>query len=85
MKIRSIHRLARAAMFALLVAGIAFAQEAAAPNPKVAERAAEEALTSALAAREATVARREQIVLEDVSRALARASERGPRAADESD
>jgi hypothetical protein len=42
---------------------------------RVAETAAEEALAGALAAREATMARREQVILEDVARALKRAAE----------
>jgi hypothetical protein len=45
---------------------------------RVAETAAEEALASALAARDAAVARREQVMLEDIARALKRASGRGP-------
>jgi hypothetical protein len=43
---------------------------------RVAETAAEEALAIAIVARDAVVARREQVMLEDVSRALKRASER---------
>lgn len=46
---------------------------------RVAETAAEDALASALALRDATVARREQVMLEDVARALKRGSGRGPR------
>jgi Mg-chelatase subunit ChlI len=45
---------------------------------RVAETACEEALASAMAARAAVVAHREQVVLEDVSRALKHASERDP-------
>jgi hypothetical protein len=43
---------------------------------RVAETAAEEALAIAIAARDAVVARREQLMLEDVSRALKRTSDR---------
>ncbi len=42
---------------------------------RVAETAAEEAQAAALAVRAAAVARREQVILEDVSRALKRAAE----------
>lgn len=45
---------------------------------RVAETACEEALASAMAARAAAVAHREQVILEDVSRALKHASERDP-------
>jgi hypothetical protein len=41
-------------------------------NRRVAETAAEEALTRALAVQEAAAERREQVVLEDVARALKR-------------
>jgi hypothetical protein len=44
---------------------------------RVAETAAEEALAGALAVKEAALARREQIVLEDVARALKRLTGRG--------
>jgi hypothetical protein len=43
---------------------------------RVAETAAEEALAEALAAKQAAVAHREQLMLEDVARALRRADER---------
>ena len=47
-------------------------------NRRVAETAADEALANALAARDAAVARREQVMLEDVARALKRAAGGGP-------
>ena len=46
---------------------------------RVAETAAEEALAAAIVVREAAVAHREQVMLEDVSRALKRASARDPK------
>lgn len=49
---------------------------------RVAETAAEEALATAITAREAVVARREQVMLEDVSRALKRASVRNQKSGD---
>jgi hypothetical protein len=42
---------------------------------RVAETSAEDALTAGLAAKQAEVARREQLVLEDVARALSRAAD----------
>jgi hypothetical protein len=50
-------------------------------NRRVAQTAAEEALGTAVAARDADVARRDQLMLEDVARALRRAAETG-RASD---
>jgi hypothetical protein len=45
-------------------------------NRRVAETSAEEALAQAVTARDAEVARRDQLMLEDVARALRRAAER---------
>ena len=45
-------------------------------NRRVAETSAEEALAHAVTARDAEVARRDQLMLEDVARALKRAAER---------